>query len=136
MKIAIVTDDGETISSHFGRAKYYQIITVEDGQIVDEERIEKPHHTGEHHDHDHQHEHDLVQIGEHEQHSGGGHSPGKFKLIADCKVLLCGGMGEPAYNRAVQKGHQVFLTGGKIQPAVESYLSGKLESDLRRIHKH
>lgn len=142
MKIAVITDDGETISSHFGRSKFFQIFTVENEQIVAQEQVEKPHHTGEHHDHDHDHDHDhehshdLVQIGDNEPPHGSGHSPGKFKVIADCDVLICGGMGEHAYQQAVQKGHQVFLTGGKIQSAVESVLRGELNSDMRRVHKH
>jgi predicted Fe-Mo cluster-binding NifX family protein len=35
MKIAAITDDGKTISQHFGRAPYYLVVTVENGQIVD-----------------------------------------------------------------------------------------------------
>ena len=31
MKIAAITDDGTTISQHFGRAPYYVVVTVEAG---------------------------------------------------------------------------------------------------------
>ena len=41
MKIAAITDDGKTISQHFGRAAYYLVATVENGQIVDREMREK-----------------------------------------------------------------------------------------------
>ena len=34
MKLAVITDDGKTISQHFGRAVYYAILAVEDGQVV------------------------------------------------------------------------------------------------------
>ncbi len=34
MKIAAITDDGKTISLHFGRAQQYLVATVENGQIV------------------------------------------------------------------------------------------------------
>ena len=34
MKIAAITDDGQTISMHFGRAQYYLICTVENGEIT------------------------------------------------------------------------------------------------------
>mgnify|MGYP001095166884 CR=1 FL=1 len=37
MKIAAITDDGVAISQHFGRAAYYLVATVEDGQIVNRE---------------------------------------------------------------------------------------------------
>lgn len=34
MKIAVVSDDGETISEHFGRARCYVVLTIEDGEVV------------------------------------------------------------------------------------------------------
>lgn len=37
MKIAIVTEDGRTISQHFGRAPYYAVLTVEDGIVTGRE---------------------------------------------------------------------------------------------------
>ena len=33
MKVAIVTNDGEYVSQHFGRSRYYKIYTIEDNQI-------------------------------------------------------------------------------------------------------
>ena len=73
MKIAVVTDDGKTISAHFGRATKYAICTVEDGKLIGEELIDKPNFHGKHR-HQH-HQHDLVQI-EHEDHQQG-HGFGK-----------------------------------------------------------
>ena len=40
-KIAVITDDGKTISQHFGRAPYYLVATVENGQIVNREMRNK-----------------------------------------------------------------------------------------------
>ena len=37
MKIAVVTDDQQTVSRHFGRAPYYLVFTVENGAIVSRE---------------------------------------------------------------------------------------------------
>ena len=37
MKIAIVTDDGQSISAHFGRARAYAVLTVRDGAVVERE---------------------------------------------------------------------------------------------------
>lgn len=58
-----------------------------------------------------------------------------FAPIQDCQVLLAGGMGEPAYQRALAAGLNVILTGGKITEAVDLFLKGNLSSDLRRIHR-
>ena len=37
MKIAIVTDDGQSISAHFGRARAYAVLTVRDGVVIERE---------------------------------------------------------------------------------------------------
>ncbi len=41
MKIAAVSDDGTTISQHFGRAPFYVVVTVDDGQITSRETRDK-----------------------------------------------------------------------------------------------
>ncbi len=41
MKIAAITDDGKTISQHFGRASHFMVITLEEGQIIERELREK-----------------------------------------------------------------------------------------------
>ena len=33
-KVAIVTNDGNSVSQHFGRSRYYKIISLENGEIV------------------------------------------------------------------------------------------------------
>ena len=46
MKIAAISDDGVTISQHFGRAPLYVVVTVEDDKIVGKETRDKSgHHT-------------------------------------------------------------------------------------------
>ena len=56
--------------------------------------------------------------------------------IADCQVLISGGMGEPAFAKARAAELEIFLTGGMIADAVQAYNSGEISSDLRRLHKH
>jgi len=121
-KIAAVTEDGSTISSHFGMAPMYRVFTIEDSNVVSDETRSKPHHQR-HPDHKH---------GGHELH---GHAD-MFAPVADCQVLLCGGMGTPAYQKAQVAGLQVVLVGGEIGAVVEAYLAGQVESDPRRVHQH
>ncbi len=33
MKIAVVTDDGMTVSQHFGQARYYAVLTIEEQRV-------------------------------------------------------------------------------------------------------
>ncbi len=124
MKIAAVTQNGKTLASHFGMAPFYHVFTVEDGQIVADVQVDKYHHEA-------HPEHDSNNDGHH------GHDHAEFFTpISDCQVLLCGGMGEPAYQRALAAGLEVVMTGGLIEDAVQLYLSGQLSSDPRRIHRH
>jgi len=124
LKIAVVTDDGERISAHFGRARYYKVFTVEENRIVAEEMIPRQHL----HDHDHDHHHG---------HGHGHHDHrGMLQPIADCQVLIAGGMGAPAYQAAQASGLEVVLAGGTAREAVEAYLRGELTSDPRRLHHH
>jgi predicted Fe-Mo cluster-binding NifX family protein len=124
-KIAAVTEDGEKLSSHFGQAPFYQIFTIEDGQVLAREQLAKPFH-GERAGHEHFHDHSQHEHGHEDM----------FAPIQDCRVLLCGGMGGPAYQNAISAGLEVVLVGGQIEAALQAYLNGQASSDLRRIHVH
>jgi len=43
-KLAIPTDDGETIRGHFGQAKYFRVITLEDDRAARSKLREKASH--------------------------------------------------------------------------------------------
>ncbi len=123
IKIVFPTDEGQSISSHLGQANYFQVIYLEDGKIFGSELREKVSHS--HQDHSN-------------SESGKVH-PGQamFEAIRDCQVLIAGGMGTPAYDRARSMGLEVILTGEKlISTALKAYQDGKLVSDLRRVHAH
>lgn len=128
-KVAVVTEDGRKISSHFGRAPFYRVFSVSDDQIVDEEQRSKAYH-GQHAHHE-QHPDHLERHHEHQALHGNMLAP-----VDDCRVLICGGMGDPAYQKAREAGLEVVLAGGEIRPAVEAYIRGELESDMRRVHRH
>jgi predicted Fe-Mo cluster-binding NifX family protein len=122
-KIAFPTDDGETISKHMGQARYFQVITLENGKIESSEQRDKASHS--HQDH------------QHEQETGAHPGQAMIETIRDCQVLIAGGMGQPMYDRAVSSGLEVYLTGeNRISDAVEAYRQGTLASDMRRIHMH
>lgn len=121
-KIAFPTDDGKTISAHFGRAPFFMVVTLDEQGAAQFEQRSKAFH-GE------QHSHDMHQTAH-------GHSP-MFSPISDCQVLIAGGMGQPAYQHAVDARLKVIMTGEKsITAALEAYQSGLIISDERRIHQH
>jgi predicted Fe-Mo cluster-binding NifX family protein len=121
-KIAVVTENGQQISSHFGMAPAYQVFSVEDGKVVAEEQRLKPYHA-------HHPDHNGA-------HAGHGLHEDMFAPIHDCQVVICGGMGTPAYQKALAAGLDVVLTGGDMRTAVDTFLLGQLTSDPRRIHQH
>ena len=92
MKIAAVTEDGVTISQHFGRAPYYVVLTVEDGQVVGREQREKVAHGRGAGGHVH------VEGQAHGFDAASQDTHGRMAApIADCQVLLARGMGMGAY---------------------------------------
>lgn len=124
--IAFVTDDGTTISSHFGRAMYYEIITLKDGRIAERKRVSKAGHHSfgqqEHGDHGHDDDHKHAAM---------------TAPLAGVAVLVSRGMGMGAQQHLLGMGIQPVLTGlHNIDEAVAAYATGKLESDERRIHMH
>lgn len=140
MKIAFVSDDGQTISAHFGRAQYYVVVSVEDGQEVGREMRHKPGHGhGQHHDHGdgHVHLHEPDDMHEHQHGHGHGHDHSAMLApIADCAVVVAGGMGTPMYADIERSGKQAILPREtSIEAALAQYVSGTLESDTRRVHR-
>lgn len=134
-KIAFVTDDGSTISAHFGRAMYYEICTLDGSTVVNRERVPKSgHHSqgqpgqGDGHQHGH---------GDGHQH-GHGHDHGTMiSPISDCAVLVARGMGMGAHNALRAMGITPILADDPtIDAALEKYLAGALATNERRLHDH
>lgn len=138
MKIAVVTDDQITISRHFGRAHYYLVFTVEDGQVVQQELRAKLGHDQfqqeEHHEHDHEHDPNHEHGHGYGQHSQDKHSR-MMANIGDCQVLLCAGMGMGAHQSLQAIGVTPILTDySEIPQAVQAYLDGTLIDHRERLH--
>jgi predicted Fe-Mo cluster-binding NifX family protein len=136
-KIAIPTDDGVTISRHFGRARAFLVVTIENGEVIHQELRELPDtgdHSHHHHDHDHDHDH------HHDHHHGMGGNPAhmaKFEYVRDCQYLIGGGMGAPAMNRLNAMGIQVALTDHRqIADLLEEVKTGQVRHNPRRVHHH
>ena len=131
MKIACITDDGKTISQHFGRAPYYVVFTVEDGAIVARELRDKQGHQ--------QFAANEAQEGQGVQHGVDSASHDKHvsmaQAIADCEVLLCRGMGSGAYQSMQQLGIKPVVTDiTDTESATLAYVQGQLVDHTELLH--
>ena len=132
MKIAAITDDGKTISQHFGRAQYYLVFTVENGQIVGREMRAKLGHAqfgGEPHAAEIPGQPHGMDPASHDRHIQ------MAQAILDCKALLCRGMGMGAYESMKVAGIQPLITDiQEIEAAVKAYINGQLVDHPEQLH--
>jgi predicted Fe-Mo cluster-binding NifX family protein len=122
-KIAIATEDGVTVSDHFGRAPYFQVLTIEEGRIVARERRAKTfHQAGQHHeDHDHT--------------GPDTHASGMVSVVHDCAAVIAGGMGKPAFTSIQAANLTPILTDVRdIEQVGRAYASGTLANHIERVH--
>ena len=121
MKIAAVSEDGVTISQHFGRAPFYVVVTVKEGKIVARERRDKMGHA------------DFA-MGTHEashgeDSRGHGFDPAAANrharmasAIEDCDGLLARDMGACAHKSMKQAHIRPVVTDvANIDEAVQTY---------------
>jgi predicted DNA-binding protein (UPF0251 family)/predicted Fe-Mo cluster-binding NifX family protein len=134
MKIAVITEDGKTISKHFGMAPYYMVVTLEDGKIVTKEQRNKAgHHTFGDNPH-------AMHAAPGEKHGYDTESHSKHatmaEAMADCKVLIAGGMGWGAYDSLKRLGIETIITDvDDIEEAVKFYAQDKLANlASERLH--
>ena len=135
IKIAAVTDDGKSISAHFGRATKYAVLTIEDGRIIARELRDKAGHHDFQHEESHGHEHHDDARGR-----GFGKRAGEkhrlmFEAIPDCEMVLARGMGQGAYQGLQQKGiHPILTDIADIDTAVEAVIDDSIENHPERLH--
>ncbi|MEJ2008658.1 MAG: NifB/NifX family molybdenum-iron cluster-binding protein [Acidobacteriota bacterium] len=124
MRIAVASQDGESISAHFGRCASFIIFDAEDGTVLRKELRQNTHashgvgncHVAGHGDQPHSHA-ALVQV------------------LHDCQAALCYGMGCRAADDLRQNGIQPVIVDRKRSPeeAVALYVEGKLPAANREF---
>ena len=132
MKIAFVTDDGLKVSQHFGRAGKYLVVDVEDGKEKGRELRDKmghqhfAHEEGEHHHHEGPHGFDSASQSRHAS---------MLAAIQDCEVVVCGGMGQGAYQSITAGGKRVFMVDNlDINENLDKLIRGELKSSGSLVH--
>jgi len=135
MKIAAVSEDGVTISQHFGRAPFYVVVTVENGQIVAHERRDKMGHAqfaGEPHAEE---THGADPRGHGFDPAAQDRHARMAAAIADCDVMIARGMGAGVYESMRQANIRPVVTDiANIDEAVRAFVAGRLVDHTERLH--
>jgi len=131
MKVAVVTNDGEFVSQHFGRSRYYAVYTIENGQILEKELRER---TVGHFDPNRNPEQESGEqhLDAQGRHGYGGDAMNRHQAMAaaipDCDALIAGGMGSGAVEAFRSAGLQVILTDiPGVEVAVTAFAEDKIQ---------
>lgn len=113
MKIAIVSDDGKTIGSHFGRTRGFVIFEVDGNKLVKQEYLPNTF-TG--------HARQMEGRQNIDRHGT------VIKALSGCKAVISHGMGRRIYDDLINAGIEVFITDEvDVKKALELYLKGNLK---------
>jgi predicted Fe-Mo cluster-binding NifX family protein len=124
MKIAIPTNDGASVSEHFGRSASFLIFEIENGQIKSRElRTNGAKHSRAQGECDHH-------SADNESHS----HAGILAALDGCEVVICAGMGQRAAESLKGCGTQIFVVPpASAEEKVVAYLAGKLTPQTERF---
>jgi predicted Fe-Mo cluster-binding NifX family protein len=123
MKIAFVTNNFETISRHYGKARYFEVLTIEGGEITACEKRLRPGALT------------AAAVGRPLSEEATGHGRRAARVVADCEVLVAGGMGHGASENLRHAGVEPILTDERsIEEATRRYLEGDLPSLEDLLH--
>jgi predicted Fe-Mo cluster-binding NifX family protein len=126
VKVAVPSDDGITIASHFGKCADFLGYDTEDGQVTHIE-IRSNAKTACGHG-------SCESSGHHEGQHAGGHA-GFVALLHDCSVVLCHGMGARAAEALAQSGITPLMAGDAVtaREAIETFLAGNIDATVQPV---
>ena len=120
MKVAVASNNGETVGQHFGRVRHFVVLTVEGDAVAAREvrdNVNRRHGTSESADQRHGDCFDAVSV------------------ISDCDALVVGGMGSGAHTRFRAAGIDTVLTDEhRVDEAALRLARGDLPHLEERLH--
>jgi predicted Fe-Mo cluster-binding NifX family protein len=130
MKIGIVTEDGQTISAHFGRATHYLVYDVNGKEVLGKEMRPKVYHD--------RGPKERRPGSPGDGRPGAGEGPIHDQMLGnvrDCGVLITRGMGRGMYEAIAELGIRPVVTSiSSTDEAVSAYLDGTLDDHPERAH--
>ncbi len=125
MRIGVVTDDGETVSAHFGRATHYLVYETEGPEVRGKEMRPKASHDREGADRSPE-AHRVAEGPLHER---------MLANVLDCQVLITRGVGRGMYEAIARKGIRPIVTQlASAEEAVHAYVRGTIDDHPERVH--
>ncbi|MFW5864507.1 MAG: NifB/NifX family molybdenum-iron cluster-binding protein, partial [Candidatus Izemoplasmataceae bacterium] len=100
---------GDFVSKHFGRAKSYVLVTLQNNHITNKE---------------------VINLDE----SHCNHQETLLSLALN--AIISGGMGEKPYERFMENGIKVLYAEGNIDDVIKEYSLGKLSNLSPHSHNH
>lgn len=123
MKLAVASDDGVTIASHFGRTRGFVVFETSDQEIENQEYRSNTF-TG--------HARGLEGV----SHAADRHGP-ILEALKDCQAVISHGMGQRIYNDLRRTEIEAFITDERdARKAVELYLKGELADNPEKGCHH
>ena len=123
MRIAVASDDGTTIASHFGKTRGFVVFDVEDGRVTHRDYIKNTF-TG--------HARGLSGA----DHSVDRHGP-ILESLKGCKAVIAHGMGQKIYDDLRSVAIEAFIVKeAQADEAVRLYLQNRLQDHPGAGCKH
>ncbi len=138
MRFAIPTDDSRTVASHFGRAKYFMIVEIENGKEFSRKLVENLHargHHGHHGHHGNEETHDASCCNGHGNgHGNGNHHHGHddvFESTGQIDAVVAVRMGQHMYEELVERKIDIYLV--ELGTSIDTIVSKMISGELRKI---
>ncbi len=116
-KVAFATDTGTEVNQHFGRLRGFVIVDVVDGHETSRFAVGRP-------------------INADRQNGQGNNHSALLDPVADCDILVAGGMGLPMTEHVARQGIDLVLTSvSEISEALAQLIEGTLDHEANRAHQ-
>lgn len=127
MRVALASDDGLNITSHFGRAEYYVVVEIHGGEILSRRLVPKENHYS-------LRSTKLAHRGDPDEAISEEQHRRMFDPVEDCDILVARGMGASAVRRVQELGLKPILTDlATVDEVLKAYLEGALQHCPERI---
>ncbi len=109
-RIAIATTDGVSVCEHLARSAAFVVLEVEDGRVVSRAVRNRA----------------SDRCGNHKSF---------VEMLEGCNAVICGGIGEGAFDSLAKHGIRSIVTAGpqSIEDAAAKYLAGTLPTSGERV---